>query len=750
MLAVIGWLFSGGVGVVCAANWVGEGERVQQWGGFGVADRVRISFIEEGLYRVTAAELAVATGWDEAEVVTAIATTNLALSCGGKEVAWLEHEGAMVFYGERNKSIYAPESVYWVTPGVGRAMVWQHNPMPEPFVPQESFPAQHEEQGLVLVSRYAFSTVTNAPFATFDVVKGGPYRSSTHSVELVDVAPGLWQGSVRVAVMSDYNATMPYYEAVAEVGGAEVGRVSWYGEGYHDVTFPYWSTNLNGSTATLRLSDGLPVNMQPLKIRAFYCNNFTFEYQRLYRAVDDMLRCSGTAVTVSGFSCEDVVCVDVSDPLLTQSVGGLSYNYDPQAEEWSVSFVGTISGLYYVCAPHNGTLSAAVRGVSDVDWAASGVAPQYAIIVPPEAWRDDFRAAVAPLAAFRATRGLRTAVIDVEDIYNRYSYGVVDPHAIRDYCAAAYRHGLRYVLLVGGGSLDFKHLKLTTTSTPAALIPTFIAGQVFELDNSGMTVALDAAMADIDGDGLPDIALGRLPTSNVDEVAVVVAKTIAYEAGRHWRRPYVLIGDWEQHGSEKYYAFHNSVSRLLSWLAVAGRESVPLYRYTDEENNTFREDLLEPTMQAGAGLLHFIGHTNDQGIGGGKRILVNSQITANGWTSPVVAVVMGCRVNRWQSPTVSAAFLQYGLFKEVSGFVAALGPTGNMAANDGDELALALYSSLRLHGGSWRLGDMLLAGLREYAGDKPAVAARLQDFSLIGDPALRIGEPARGTVLAVW
>lgn len=111
---------------------------------------------------------------------------------------------------------------------------------------------------------------------------------------------------------------------------------------------------------------------------------------------------------------------------------------------------------------------------------------------------------------------------------------------------------------------------------------------------------------------------------------------------------------------------------------------------------------------------------------------------------------MGCRVNRWQSPTVSAAFLQYGLFKEGSGFVAALGPTGNMAANDGDELALALYSSLRLHGGSWRLGDMLLAGLREYAGDKPAVAARLQDFSLIGDPALRIGEPARGTVLAVW
>ena len=53
-----------------------------------------------------------------------------------------------------------------------------------------------------------------------------------------------------------------------------------------------------------------------------------------------------------------------------------------------------------------------------------------------EAWRDGFRQALQPLADFRNAQGLRTVIVDVESIYNRYSYGRVDPLAIRAFCGA--------------------------------------------------------------------------------------------------------------------------------------------------------------------------------------------------------------------------------------------------------------------------------------------------------------------------
>ncbi|MBM4164163.1 MAG: hypothetical protein FJ222_06960 [Lentisphaerae bacterium] len=62
-------------------SWIGTGDRVRAWTNSVPADRVRLSLRHEGLYRVTAQELATAGGWNAAAVAAAIAGTNLALAC---------------------------------------------------------------------------------------------------------------------------------------------------------------------------------------------------------------------------------------------------------------------------------------------------------------------------------------------------------------------------------------------------------------------------------------------------------------------------------------------------------------------------------------------------------------------------------------------------------------------------------------------------------------------------------------------
>ena len=62
-------------------------------------------------------------------------------------------------------------------------------------------------------------------------------------------------------------------------------------------------------------------------------------------------------------------------------------------------------------------------------------------------------------------------------------------------------------------------------------------------------IASDAPYADVDGDQIPDLAVGRIPADSADELAAVVRKILRYEqqadSGRRFawqRRLHVVAG----------------------------------------------------------------------------------------------------------------------------------------------------------------------------------------------------------------
>ena len=67
---------------------------------------------------------------------------------------------------------------------------------------------------------------------------------------------------------------------------------------------------------------------------------------------------------------------------------------------------------------------------------------------------------VTSLVALRQGQGLRTAVVDIEDIFDEFGYGLVTPQAVKDFLTHAYGSwqspAPQYVLLVGDTSYDYK------------------------------------------------------------------------------------------------------------------------------------------------------------------------------------------------------------------------------------------------------------------------------------------------------
>jgi hypothetical protein len=64
------------------------------------------------------------------------------------------------------------------------------------------------------------------------------------------------------------------------------------------------------------------------------------------------------------------------------------------------------------------------------------------------------------LKAHRESQGLRVKVVDVEDIYDEFSYGITSPQGIKDFLSYTYQNWTspapQYVLLVGDSAYDPK------------------------------------------------------------------------------------------------------------------------------------------------------------------------------------------------------------------------------------------------------------------------------------------------------
>src|SRR4051794_27812873 len=150
--------------------------------------------------------------------------------------------------------------------------------------------------------------------------------------------------------------------------------------------------------------------------------------------------------------------------------------------------------------------------------AAALAAPDVLVVCPPE-----FRVALADWEVYRTSQGHEIEVIDSPTAAEVLS------RRIHEKCKSGH---VKYLLLVG----DEPHVRPQGgpefAVQPAGLdalttIPTnYIRGQVNIRWGPEREIASDTPYADHDGDGLPDLAVGRIPAHPAQQLAAVIRKEI--------------------------------------------------------------------------------------------------------------------------------------------------------------------------------------------------------------------------------
>jgi hypothetical protein len=324
---------------------------------------------------------------------------------------------------------------------------------------------------------------------------------------------------------------------------------------------------------------------------------------------------------------------------------------------------------------------------------------------------------VEPLAAQRRSEGLQVVVVDIEDVYDEFSYGAHTPYALRDFIGWTGSHWQRaphYLLLAGDSSWDPRNY---LEQGNGDFVPTKL------IDTAYMETASDDWLADFNGDGVADIAVGRLPGRTAADVNRMVGKILLYEQERQLGTPLrgaLLVADTGFEGQ----------SGATAGLLPAGIAVQSLNRSAVGSDDVMRGQIVNG-IDSGPLLVNYYGHgsvTVWTGAG-----LLDSELAASltNNNKPSLFVMMTC-LNGYAHDAYIDSLAESLLKAENGGAMAVWASSGFTEAEPQFVMNQQFYQQLFSAAGM-RLGDATRAAKTATANSDVR-----RTWMLLGDPTMRI------------
>ena len=674
---------------------------------------------------MSASEIADALEAVAGDIEDRIRKQKIAIRNRQRMVAWWPAADnlGLFFYGEPPESLLTRENVYWLEFDHGLRMEEVDGAAPAPVGGPLSFrDSLHFEENILPATFY--SVDPESDFWYWKVLVGGDAQlgSRSFTLSIPAVAASLDPAALTLHLRGILSSGLPdEHHVVVTLNGVEVGE-SWFeGTELRSLEVPFDQSLLQEGENTVEVT-ALLDGQAPSSF--LFVDSFDLEYNRHYRADGGVLRWRGDdnpVVTVTGFESAEIAVLELSDPLRPRWVTGLTI--DQNADGFRVRIEPGAPDVPCLAVSET-SIRAPERIWADLSsalWRPSQAA-DFLVIAPAE-----LAGAARVLADYRQSVGLTTLVVDVEDVYDEFNDGLSSPHALRDFLSYAYFHwrrAPRYVVLAGAGSFDYRdYLGHGGNLVPPLLVAT----------PDGL-FASDTILGDVEGgDGVPEMAVGRLPALSFSELEQMVAKIVSYETAPpgDWQQRIVLSADNGDSAGD-FPADSDQLANLLgdSWAI----DRIYLSELPAEEA---RQALIDQ-LNGGAFLLNYLGHAAAEQLAHEGLLRIEDVVSlTNRERLPLVAG-WTCMMNRFELPdrmSVGEALLLH----DGGGGVAVWGPTGLSINDEAKRLNEAFFRSI-FRAGEQILGEAVLDSLAEYAADGGDTHI-LTNYNLLGDPALRLRIP---------
>ena len=486
--------------------------------------------------------------------------------------------------------------------------------------------------------------------------------------------------------------------------GQSLGVFDLLGRKRHTIVVP-----LEGITAALENELVVQQHVAGEAPPVLYIDAVEVDYARFAEADAPSFRFRGAedgAHSVTGLTSEIAHLYEVTDPTTPKHYGDVLLD-----EQGGLSFTAEGSDLRFLAAAP-ASVSAPLEIVPHfvTNLRSKSHSVDYVIIAASHLLAD-----AQALADHREADGYRVLLVDIDDVYWEFADGEPDPLAIRDFLSFAteeWEAAPRFAVLIGKGTLDYRDLMgLGGNWLPPALALT-----------DGGLFPSDSMLGDLVGDdGVPEIAIGRMPITTGEELGRIIEAIATFETS-HESMDALFAADDSEHDE-----FAAAVRGLAVWMTPGRAHEIDLNAEGIEE----ARDRLFTMWQGPLSWVSYVGH------GGLDRMATEGLLTST--DVPALAemqstpVVLGwsCNMVRFDIPGVFSLGEQLVTQGTSAGVFSATGWSNHLEA---DAFRTA-FTEAAFASDAETIGEAMIRAHRA-ASDATVPLHRV--YMLLGDPALRL------------
>lgn len=360
--------------------------------------------------------------------------------------------------------------------------------------------------------------------------------------------------------------------------------------------------------------------------------------------------------------------------------------------------------------------------------------------------------------------GLTSLIVTPEEIYNEFSGGIQDIAALRNFLRFKYHRQLgtsmplKYLLLFGDGSFENKTLPPNSPN----FIPTYQSANSNVVVSSFTSDDFYGLLEDGEGEaeGTEDIGIGRFPVSDTLQAGIIISKIRKYldhSSMGDWRNVITLTADDEDGNA------HMSDAEGLNMVIKDKAPQINVEKIyfdafrqiTNVNGQTYPDATraINNRINSGCLIFNYTGHANEMSLANENVVQMDDiRSWKNGGRLPVF-ITATCEFSRFDEVVINLA----------DGKMSNKASAGEAALLNKDGGAIALMSTTRVvfsapnfylnrnifscafnsdsEGNAIRLGDII-----RIAKNNSGSGANKRNFTLLGDPALRLAFPWHGVV----
>lgn len=353
--------------------------------------------------------------------------------------------------------------------------------------------------------------------------------------------------------------------------------------------------------------------------------------------------------------------------------------------------------------------------------------------------------ALMPLLQRRARQGWNVLLVDVQTLYDHFSYGEQHPEALRTFLAWALEswHGVKpQCVLLAGEAVDYQgNPALLSVPLAREIVP------VFGNPRADGPRGDHPYAAVLGADSLCDLAVGRLPVATASELTSAVMKIEQYESASpgEWMSRALMVEDDNDefpravadvlmHGSGPAV----SIQRFLQ----SNYEYVPNVKVAGRKRPRAATRQLIEEFNNGQALVCFFGHGGPN-LWTHERLLHLQDMPLLCNTPRLPLVVCASCDNAWLDypiPPVQTSMGELLVKRQAGGAIGVFGPVSGASPFEHATLVGRLMEGIT-RANLRRLGDLVLYAKNQYLADSGSAIVPEQ-YVLVGDPAVELRIPS--------